>query len=134
MDIEWALDGESQQLYIVQARPETIISQRTAKQNSTITTYKLEPSPDKPLKVIVQGNSVGNSIGEGRARVITNLQSMKDFQVGDVLVTTKTDPDWEPIMKKASAIITNFGGRTCHAAIIARELGIPAGILCFSCS
>jgi len=130
MDIEWALDGESNCLWIVQARPETVVSQRTDKQNGVLASYTLNPNADTPLKIVVQGNSVGSTIGQGRARIITNIQSMKDFQAGEVLVTTKTDPDWEPIMKKASAIITNFGGRTCHAAIIARELGIPAVVGC----
>ena len=92
MDIEWALDGESKSLWIVQARPETVVSQRTAKQNNNITAYTLKPAADTPLKLVVQGNSVGSTIGQGKARIITDLQSMKDFQAGEVLVTTKTDP------------------------------------------
>lgn len=92
MDIEWALDGESNCLWIVQARPETVVSQRTDKQNGVLTSYTLNPNADTPLKIVVQGNSVGSTIGQGRARIITNIQSMKDFQAGEVLVTTKTDP------------------------------------------
>lgn len=128
MDMEWALDGLTNTLFIVQARPETIVSQRTAAQNATLTTYKLKQTSE--LKTLATGSSVGSSIGQGVARVIHNIQDMHDFKQGEVLVTNKTDPDWEPIMKKASGIITNFGGRTCHAAIIARELGIPAVVGC----
>jgi len=118
MDIEWAKDGETGKLFIVQARPETVQSQK----NTTVyETYKLK----KKGKLIVEGKSVGNKIGKGIAHVIKDVVSIKEFKKGEVLVTEMTDPDWEPIMKIASAIVTNKGGRTCHAAIISRELGIP---------
>jgi pyruvate,water dikinase len=129
MDMEWALDGATNVLYIVQARPETVASQKTSLQNNTLTTYTLK-QPAAELKSIVSGSSVGSSVGQGVARVIKNMQDMRDFNDGEVLITNKTDPDWEPIMKKASGIVTNLGGRTCHAAIIARELGIPAVVGC----
>lgn len=119
MDIEWAKDGLTGELFIVQARPETVQSQKTGR---VLENYKLQ---DQGL-VLVTGRAVGDKIGQGKARIMTNIKNMDQFQSGDVLVTHRTDPDWEPIMKKASAIITNSGGRTCHAAIIARELGIPA--------
>ncbi len=122
MDIEWALDGNDNGLYIVQARPETVQSQAgniverfTLKQKST---------------VISEGRSIGSRIGAGKAKIIMSLDDMDKIQPGDVLVTDMTDPDWEPIMKRASAIVTNRGGRTCHAAIIARELGVPAVVGC----
>ena len=119
MDIEWAKDGETGDLFIVQARPETVQSR---KDPDVLETYHLtERGP-----VIIQGRSVGEKIGQGPARVIKQVDNLQDFQDGDVLVTDKTDPDWEPIMKKAAAIITNRGGRTCHAAIVSRELGLPA--------
>ena len=118
MDIEWAKDGENGRLYIVQARPETVQS----RSNQVIERYILKQSAEP----IISGRAVGNRIGRGSARVINDLSQMDQIEDGDVLVTDMTDPDWEPIMKKASAIITNRGGRTCHAAIIARELGIPA--------
>ncbi|PSB17818.1 phosphoenolpyruvate synthase [Phormidesmis priestleyi ULC007] len=127
MDIEWAKDGESGDLFIVQARPETIHSQKIG---NVLKTYKLNRKPSaKPLLI---GRAVGEMIGQGKVRTIVDLRKLDEFQVGDVLVTTRTDPDWEPIMKKASAVITNQGGRTCHAAIIARELGIPAIVGCDS--
>ena len=119
MDIEWAKDGENGQLYIVQARPETVQS-RTASQVIERYILKQEANP------VVEGRAVGNRIGCGPAKLIKDLSQMDQIGDGDVLVTDMTDPDWEPIMKKASAIVTNRGGRTCHAAIIARELGIPA--------
>ncbi len=119
MDIEWAKDGLDQQLYIVQARPETVVS----REGRVIERYRLQQKPDRYL---VSGRAVGNRIGQGKAKVIDDLSHMDQIHEGDVLVTDMTDPDWEPIMKKASAIVTNRGGRTCHAAIIARELGIPA--------
>ncbi len=118
MDIEWAKDGENGQLYIVQARPETVQSRAS----QMIERFVLKQQAD-PL---IEGRAVGNRIGQGRVKLILNLSQMDQIEQGDVLVTDMTDPDWEPIMKKASAIITNRGGRTCHAAIIARELGIPA--------
>ena len=118
MDIEWAKDGENGKLYIVQARPETVQSRA----GQVIERYQLKQKSE----VLVSGRAVGNRIGKGTARVINDLSQMDQIQAGDVLVTDMTDPDWEPIMKRASAIVTNRGGRTCHAAIIARELGIPA--------
>ncbi|MEG4251003.1 MULTISPECIES: phosphoenolpyruvate synthase [unclassified Microcoleus] len=119
MDIEWAKDGNTGELFIVQARPETVQSQKSAK---VLRNYKLQGSS----AVLAKGRAVGESIGQGKARVILDVHRIAEFQSGEVLVTNKTDPDWEPIMKKASAIVTNSGGRTCHAAIIAREMGIPA--------
>lgn len=119
MDIEWAKDGLTGELFIVQARPETVQSQKTGR---VLENYKLQGQG----RILVTGRAVGDKIGQGKARIMTNIKNMDQFQPGDVLVTHRTDPDWEPIMKKASAIITNSGGRTCHAAIIARELGIPA--------
>jgi pyruvate, water dikinase len=119
MDIEWAKDGISGKLFIVQARPETVVS----REGKVIERYVLKQEPKKHL---VEGRAVGNRIGRGEAKVISDLSQMDQINEGDVLVTDMTDPDWEPIMKRASAIVTNRGGRTCHAAIIARELGIPA--------
>jgi len=118
MDIEWAKDGESGELFIVQARPETVHSQR---QQKTIETYVLKESATP----ILTGQAVGSKIGQGAAHIIKDSAHIGEFKEGEVLVTTMTDPDWEPIMKIASAIVTNKGGRTCHAAIISRELGIP---------
>jgi pyruvate,water dikinase len=118
MDIEWAKDGEDGQLYIVQARPETVQSQV----GQIVERFVLKQTTE----AILEGRAVGNRIGQGIAKVVSNISQMDQIQAGDVLVTDMTDPDWEPVMKKASAIITNRGGRTCHAAIIARELGIPA--------
>jgi len=118
MDIEWARDGENGRLYIVQARPETVQSRA----GNVIERYRLkQKSP-----ILTSGRAVGNRIGQGQAKVISDLSQMDQIESGDVLVTDMTDPDWEPIMKRAAAIVTNRGGRTCHAAIIARELGIPA--------
>lgn len=119
MDIEWAKDGKDNQLYIVQARPETVISQRNP---NIYEEYKIEGKG----KVIIFGQSVGSKIGSGKVRVIKDVSGIHKFKKGEVLVTGMTDPDWEPIMKIASAIVTNRGGRTCHAAIISREMGIPA--------
>ncbi|KKS41035.1 MAG: Phosphoenolpyruvate synthase [Candidatus Kuenenbacteria bacterium GW2011_GWA2_42_15] len=121
MDVEWAKDGLTGELYIVQARPETV--HFTAKQNILEEYYLKVKESEK--KLLIKGISVGNKIGAGRARVILAAKNMKEFQTGEVLVTDVTDPDWEPIMKIAGAIITNQGGRTCHAAIVSRELGIP---------
>lgn len=126
MDIEWAKDGENGKLYIVQARPETVQSRA----GKVIERYQLKQT----APVLVSGRAVGNRIGQGVARVINDLSQMDQIESGDVLVTDMTDPDWEPIMKRASAIVTNRGGRTCHAAIIARELGIPALVGTGSCT
>ncbi|MEA5541314.1 phosphoenolpyruvate synthase [Limnoraphis robusta Tam1] len=123
MDIEWAKDGISGELFIVQARPETVQSQKSTQ---VLQQYKLQQKG----KILITGRAVGDRIGQGKVRVILDVKDMDQFQAGDVLVTNKTDPDWEPILKKASAIVTNSGGRTCHAAIIARELGIPAIVGC----
>lgn len=124
MDIEWAKDGISGEIYILQARPETTVGQLSHAQG--IEKYKLA----KKGKVLTQGQSIGQKIGKGKARVIKNIKGIKAVKAGDVLVTEMTDPDWEPVMKLASAIVTNRGGRTCHAAIIARELGVPAVVGC----
>ncbi|OKH25591.1 phosphoenolpyruvate synthase [Hydrococcus rivularis NIES-593] len=119
MDIEWAKDGITGELFIVQARPETVQSQKSG---NVLKTYRLK----ERTQVLATGRSVGAAIGQGKARVIVDVGKLNVFQPGEVLITHRTDPDWEPIMKKASAIVTNQGGRTCHAAIIAREMGIPA--------
>ena len=123
MDIEWAKDGRTGELFIVQARPETVQSQKVG---NILKNYKLNGSSN----ILITGRAVGEMIGQGKANVILEVHNIEDFQAGQVLVTNKTDPDWEPIMKKASAIVTNQGGRTCHAAIIAREMGIPAIVGC----
>ncbi|PMO46453.1 phosphoenolpyruvate synthase [Vibrio splendidus] len=123
MDIEWAKDGIDGKLYIVQARPETVCSQSD---QNVIERYELNNKAD----VLVEGRAIGQRIGSGPVRLVDSLDQMSLVQEGDVLVTDMTDPDWEPVMKKASAIVTNRGGRTCHAAIIARELGIPAIVGC----
>ena len=119
MDIEWAKDGNTGKLYIVQARPETVKSRARA---TRIERYALKSRGE----VLSEGRAIGQKIGSGVARVVRTLAEMSQFQAGDVLVADMTDPDWEPIMKRAAAIVTNRGGRTCHAAIIARELGVPA--------
>src|SRR5215216_522733 len=119
MDIEWGKDGQNGQLYILQARPETVKSRQGA---ARVQRYRLrERGP-----VLVEGRAIGQKIGSGTVRVLTTIADMHLFHPDEVLVADMTDPDWEPIMKRASAIVTNRGGRTCHAAIIARELGIPA--------
>ncbi|WP_156957540.1 phosphoenolpyruvate synthase [Hippea jasoniae] len=123
MDIEWAKDGKTNQLFVVQARPETVQSQKNL---SVLETYKLKEKG----KVLVEGIAVGSKIATGRVHVIETPEEMDRFKDGEILVTDMTDPDWEPIMKKAAAIITNRGGRTCHAAIISRELGVPAIVGC----
>ncbi|CAM2797422.1 phosphoenolpyruvate synthase [Legionella steigerwaltii] len=123
MDIEWAKDGLNGQLYILQARPETVKS-RDNKQ--ILERYTLQ----KKGEVLAEGRSIGQRIGQGKARIIKDVSEMDRVQPGDVLISDMTDPDWEPVMKRASAIVTNRGGRTCHAAIIARELGIPAVVGC----
>lgn len=123
MDIEWAKDGDDGQLYIVQARPETVKSRASA---NVMERYLLKEKGT----VLVEGRAIGQRIGAGKVRVIRDVSEMDKVQPGDVLVSDMTDPDWEPVMKRASAIVTNRGGRTCHAAIIARELGIPAVVGC----
>ncbi|MGD6734936.1 phosphoenolpyruvate synthase [Photobacterium leiognathi subsp. mandapamensis] len=123
MDIEWAKDGIDGKLYIVQARPETVCSQGS---QNVIERYELNNKAD----VLLEGRAIGQRIGSGKVRLVDSLDQMSLVQEGDALVTDMTDPDWEPVMKRASAIITNRGGRTCHAAIIARELGIPAIVGC----
>ena len=123
MDIEWAKDGNDGKLYIVQARPETVRSNEDA---NVMERFQLNGSSN----VVVEGRAIGHKIGSGTVRVLNSINEMDQVQVGDILVTDMTDPDWEPIMKRAAAIVTNRGGRTCHAAIIARELGIPAVVGC----
>ena len=120
MDIEWAKDGRTGQLYIVQARPETVQSQ---KRGDVLETYRLTDEPEDPLVV---GRAIGSKIATGPVQLIETIDDIEGFQEGSVLVTGTTDPDWEPIMKKASAIITDRGGRTSHAAIVSREMGVPA--------
>ncbi|MEH2245615.1 phosphoenolpyruvate synthase [Nostoc sp.] len=145
MDIEWAKDGITNQLFIVQARPETVQSQKTG---NVLRSYRLLlgnkewgigngekffqspiPTPESLIPLVI-GRAIGEAISQGKARLILDVHKLDQFQVGEVLVTERTDPDWEPIMKRASAIVTNSGGRTCHAAIIARELGVPAIVGC----
>ena len=123
MDIEWAKDGDDQMLYVVQARPETVQSRTESR---TLERYRLL----KQGNILAEGRSIGQRIGQGRVCLVDDLADMDRVRDGDVLVTDMTDPDWEPVMKRASAIVTNRGGRTCHAAIIARELGIPAVVGC----
>ena len=123
MDVEWAKDGHTGKLYIVQARPETVKSRSHA---TTLERFQL----NEKGKVLTEGRAIGQKIGSGKARVIRSLADMNKVQPGDVLVADMTDPDWEPVMKRAAAIVTNRGGRTCHAAIIARELGVPAVVGC----
>ena len=123
MDIEWAKDGDDGRLYIVQARPETVKSRAQA---NVMERYLLKEKGT----VLAEGRAIGQRIGAGKVRIIKNVSEMDKVQPGDVLVSDMTDPDWEPVMKRASAIVTNRGGRTCHAAIIARELGIPAVVGC----
>lgn len=120
MDIEWAKDGLSGELFVVQARPETVVSQ---KKGGLLKRYTLAEDRPEP---IVKGRAVGSRVASGQARVIDSVEFLHEFQEGEVLVADMTTPDWEPVMKKAAALVTNRGGRTCHAAIIARELGIPA--------
>ena len=123
MDIEWAKDGDDGKIYIVQARPETVKSRQTV---NMVERYLLKEHSN----ILIEGRSIGQRIGSGQVRIIDSIDDMDQVQAGDVLVTDMTDPDWEPVMKRASAIVTNRGGRTCHAAIIARELGIPAVVGC----
>ena len=124
MDIDWGKDGEDGKLYILQARPETVKSQGSG---LVMEKYRLLASGGEP---ITRGRAIGQKIGAGTVRVVSDASEMSRVQAGDVLVTDMTDPNWEPVMKRASAIVTNRGGRTCHAAIIARELGIPAIVGC----
>lgn len=124
MDIEWAKDGITGKFYILQARPETVKSRQS--DAHIILQYALK----KPGKILVEGQSIGQRIGAGRAHVVMDPKHIGKFKAGEVLVTDMTDPDWEPVMKQAAAIVTNRGGRTCHAAIVARELGIPALVGC----
>ncbi|WP_341220106.1 phosphoenolpyruvate synthase, partial [uncultured Pseudoalteromonas sp.] len=127
MDIEWAKDGLDNKLYIVQARPETV---RSRENTNTMEQFQINSQLQATAKVICEGRSIGHKIGSGTVKVLASLEEMDRILPGDVLVTDMTDPDWEPIMKRASAIVTNRGGRTCHAAIIAREMGIPAVVGC----
>jgi pyruvate,water dikinase len=124
MDIEWGRDGVDGKIYILQARPETVKSQQTG--NEVQQRYRLKATG----RVVVTGRAIGQKIGSGPVRIVADISEMDKVQPGDVLVTDMTDPNWEPVMKRAAAIITNRGGRTCHAAIIARELGIPAVVGC----
>ena len=124
MDIEWGRDGVDGKLYILQARPETVKSQQPSADN--LRRYRLESRS----KVLASGRAIGQKIGQGAVRLVKSSAEMDRVAAGDVLVTDMTDPDWEPVMKRAAAIVTNRGGRTCHAAIIARELGIPAVVGC----
>lgn len=119
MDIEWAKDGLTGQLYVVQARPETVVSHR---RTTELVEYRIESRPP----VLLKGTAVGEKVATGTVRRISNVSQLKDVRKGDVIVSDRTDPDWEPAMKRAVAIVTNRGGRTCHAAIVSRELGIPA--------
>jgi pyruvate,water dikinase len=123
MDIEWGRDGEDGKLYILQARPETV---RSRDSKDSLKRFRLKQTS----KVLASGRAIGQKIGQGRVRVVKSAAQMDRVQAGDVLVAEMTDPDWEPVMKRAAAIVTNRGGRTCHAAIIARELGIPAVVGC----
>lgn len=126
MDMEWAKDGESGEIFIVQARPETVQSQNIKKSNGQrIEKFRFKTTDDKK-EVIINGKAIGGKIGTGKVRIINDIAHMNSFKEGEILVTDNTDPDWEPAMKKASAVITNRGGRTCHAAIVAREIGVPA--------
>ncbi|TIC79358.1 phosphoenolpyruvate synthase [Nocardioides sp. GY 10127] len=122
MDIEWGKDGVDGKLYILQARPETVQSRKSG----ALERFAIDKAATKVADVLVEGRAIGQKIGAGSVRVLSSLEDMHSFNAGEVLVADMTDPDWEPIMKRASAIVTNRGGRTCHAAIIARELGIPA--------
>src|SRR3954464_11913866 len=123
MDIEWGKDGSDGHIYILQARPETVKSQQQGKAEMR---YKLKGRGN----VLAEGRAIGQKVGTGPVRLVHSISEMDRVQPGDVLVTDMTDPNWEPVMKRAAAIVTNRGGRTCHAAIIARELGIPAVVGC----
>ncbi|WP_314342522.1 phosphoenolpyruvate synthase [Simonsiella muelleri] len=128
MDIEWGRDGMDGKLYILQARPETVKSQEN--QSNSLRRYSITGE----RKVLVEGRAIGQKVGQGKVRLVKGADEMHLVEAGDVLVTDMTDPDWEPVMKRAAAIVTNRGGRTCHAAIIARELGIPAVVGCGNAS
>ena len=131
MDIEWGRDGIDGKLYILQARPETVKSQEKEQgQGNSLRRYTLSGE----RKVLAEGRAIGQKVGQGKVRLIQSAAEMDQVQAGDILVTDMTDPDWEPVMKRAAAIVTNRGGRTCHAAIIARELGIPAVVGCGNAS
>ncbi len=129
MDIEWGRDGVDGKLYILQARPETVKSQEKEQGNS-LRRYTISGE----RKVLCEGRAIGQKVGQGKVRLVKDASEMDSVQAGDILVTDMTDPDWEPVMKRAAAIVTNRGGRTCHAAIIARELGIPAVVGCGNAS
>ncbi|QDL07181.1 phosphoenolpyruvate synthase [Brasilonema octagenarum UFV-E1] len=135
MDIEWAKDGITNELFVVQARPETVQSQKTENVLRTYRFLKTDQADEKAKSssspdILLTGRAIGEAISQGKAHLITDVHKIEQFKAGEILVTDRTDPDWEPIMKRASAIITNQGGRTCHAAIIARELGVPAIVGC----
>src|SRR5690606_5791274 len=123
MDIEWGKDGVTGKLYILQARPETVKSRA---RHDTLQRFRLRSTG----RVLAQGRAIGSRIGAGPARVVQTTAELDQVRPGEVLVADMTDPDWEPVMKRAAAIVTNRGGRTCHAAIVARELGIPAVVGC----
>ena len=126
MDMEWAKDGDSGEIYIVQARPETVQSQKNKKgDGQRLEKFKFV-NPEIKKEIILTGKAIGGKIGSGKVRIINDIEHMDSFKEGEILVTDNTDPDWEPAMKKAAAVITNRGGRTCHAAIVAREIGVPA--------
>ena len=124
MDMEWAKDGDSGEIFIVQARPETVQSQKSKANTQVIEKYKFKNND--PREILITGRATGGKIGAGKVRIINDIEHMNTFKEGEILVTDNTDPDWEPAMKKAAAVITNRGGRTCHAAIVAREIGVPA--------
>lgn len=127
MDIEWAKDGATNELFIVQARPETVHSAQPAQQKAFLETYKLKEKPTAPL---VSGQAVGEKIGGGRVRLVRDAAQLAGVEAGEVLVAPNTNPDWEPVMKRVSAIVTDSGGRTAHAAIVSRELGLPCVVGC----
>ncbi len=126
MDMEWAKDGDSGEIFIVQARPETVQSQKLKNQSGNRLEKFKFVNPNENREVLLTGRAIGGKIGFGKVRIINDLEHMNTFKEGEILVTDNTDPDWEPAMKKAAAVITNRGGRTCHAAIVAREIGVPA--------
>ena len=126
MDMEWSKDGESGEIFIVQARPETVQSQKNKKNSSQRLEKVSFTDKNAEREILLTGRAIGGKIGYGKVRIINDIEHMNTFKEGEILVTDNTDPDWEPVMKKASAVITNRGGRTCHAAIVAREIGVPA--------
>lgn len=125
MDMEWSKDGESGEIFIVQARPETVQSQKSKSSAQRLEKFRFKDK-NAQREVLLKGRAIGGKIGYGKVRIINDLEYMNTFKEGEILVTDNTDPDWEPAMKKAAAVITNRGGRTCHAAIVAREIGVPA--------